>query len=132
MYHGVAFLPVETEDFSENQNQDHAHEYPGLLHVRADALVSHDSDGVSGSQTSHAHRYATGKVHEAVEQTVAGGARGRHIFGDQDGDDKRVDGNDTGHDDGDEALQRGGLVGFRRWQGGGGGDSFTFMIRSGR
>lgn len=30
-------IPVETQNLAENQDQDHANEDPGLLHVRAHA-----------------------------------------------------------------------------------------------
>lgn len=36
---GICYhLPVQTENFTENQNQNHAHIDPRLLHVRPDAL----------------------------------------------------------------------------------------------
>lgn len=31
-------LPIQTQNFTENQNQNHAHVDPRLLHVRPDAL----------------------------------------------------------------------------------------------
>lgn len=44
-------------------------------------------------------------MQDALEQTVVGAVGRRHqVLSDQDGDDEGVDGNDTGHDDGDEAL----------------------------
>ncbi len=36
---------VETQNFSEDQNEDHAHEETRLLGGATDARVSHDADG---------------------------------------------------------------------------------------
>lgn len=32
------YIPIQTQNFTENQNQDHAHIDPRLLHVSPDAL----------------------------------------------------------------------------------------------
>ena len=39
-------LPVKSQHFAENENQDHADEDPGLQHVRSDALVADNADAV--------------------------------------------------------------------------------------
>lgn len=79
-----------------------------------------------------AERRGVGEVGDVREEGVAFLVRGVQVLGDEDGDDERVHGNDTGHDDGDQALWR-----VRRRcsvQG----DGFerdgahTFMMRSGR
>ena len=91
---------------TENENENHADKHSRLLHVGAHALVAHDADAVAGRKTRHADREAAGQVHEAAVQAVR--LRGRvHVFDDEDGDDERVDGDDTGHDDGNQALQPG-------------------------
>ena len=41
-------IPVETQNFTENQNQHHADKYPRLLHVRPYTLVADDADAVAG------------------------------------------------------------------------------------
>lgn len=42
----LQYVPVQSQNFAENQNQDHAHVYSRLLHVRPNALprqlVLHD------------------------------------------------------------------------------------------
>jgi hypothetical protein len=48
------------------------------------------------------------------------------ILSDEDGDNKRVNGNNTRHDDGDEALQKASAMALIEP-----GDSCTFMMRSG-
>ncbi len=58
--------------------------------------------GGGRGRTGGRERKETGA--RVLEQAVAP-LRGRsHVLGDQDGDDERVDGDDTGHDDGDQAL----------------------------
>ena len=44
-------VPIETQNFSENEDEDHADEDPRLAHERAHASVSHDSNRVACSQT---------------------------------------------------------------------------------
>ena len=47
-----------------------------------------------------------------LKQAVVGpGGRRLQVLGDEDGDDERIDGENTGHDDGDEALSRAGQRG---------------------
>lgn len=94
--------PVKTQNFAEDQNQDHAHEDPALIHVGSNALVTDDTNAVASRETSHADGHAARKMHEAAEQAVA--RLGVQVLGDEDGYDERVDGDDTGHDYGDEAL----------------------------
>lgn len=47
-------IPVETQYLAEDEDQHHADEYPRLLHVCPDALVTHDADAVPGGQARHA------------------------------------------------------------------------------
>lgn len=99
--------PVETENFSENQNQNHAHEDAALVHVGSDSFVADNTYAVSGCKTRHANGDAAGKVHETAEQAVAG--LGVEVLCDEDGYDEGIDSDNTGHDNGDETL-RGGLL----------------------
>ena len=46
---------VETEDFCENEDEDHANKESGLLCGPANAGVSNDADGVSGSEARQTH-----------------------------------------------------------------------------
>ncbi len=59
-------IPVETEDLTKDQDQDHADEDPRLLHVGAYALVADDADAVARREARHPHRDATAEVHEAA------------------------------------------------------------------
>lgn len=69
---------------------------------------------------------------DELEQAVVAVARGHEVLGDQDGDDEGVDGDDAGHDDGNQALLgRACIISWlfvslrEAWTG------LTFMIRSG-
>jgi len=57
-------LPVETQDFSKDENQNHAHKDPRLFHVGPDALVAHDADAIAGRQAREADRQPARQVHE--------------------------------------------------------------------
>lgn len=95
-------IPVKTQYFSEDQNQDHSDKDSALVHERPDTLVPHNTDAVPSSEAGHADRDTTGEVHEAAEQAVVG--LGVEVLGDEYGYDEGVDGDDTGHDDRDETL----------------------------
>lgn len=45
-----SYSPIKTQDFAENEDQHHSHEYARLLHVGADALVADDADAVAGCE----------------------------------------------------------------------------------
>lgn len=67
-------VPVETEDFAENENQHHADKDAALLHESAHALVADDADGVAGGQAGEADGETGSQVHEAaVVVHVSGG-----------------------------------------------------------
>lgn len=106
--------PIKTQDLSKDKNQNHADEDAALGHVGAHALVTHDANAVSSRETRHANRNAASEMHKATEQAVVG--LRVEVLGDQDRDDEGVDSDDTGHDDGDEALQtrERRLAGWRR------------------
>ena len=113
-------LPIKTQDFSENENEDHADEDPRLAHESTYALcmlanaqvirdlstysVSNDTNCVACSQTRQADRETSAHMHEPSEQRVLLLRRGLDVAGDKDGDDEGVDGQDTGHDNGDKRL----------------------------
>lgn len=123
--------PIETQDLSKDEDQDHADEDAALGHVGTHALVTYDTDAVTGRETCHANRYTASEMHKATEQAVV---RFRvEILGDQDGDDEGVDSDDTRHDDGDEALGTRATVSWleRKDQDLGNGPQLTFMIKSG-
>lgn len=55
-------VPVETKNFAEDKNQDHANEDPRLLHISTNASVADNSDAVTGGKTSHADCNATSEM----------------------------------------------------------------------
>lgn len=59
-------LPIETQDFAENQDQNHSDEDPGLLHVRSDTRIAHDTDTVSGGKPCHTDCQAATEMQEAA------------------------------------------------------------------
>lgn len=56
---------VEPQHLGEDQNEDHAHEEPGLLSGAPHTGVAHDADGEPGRQAAQAHAQAGAKVQEA-------------------------------------------------------------------
>ena len=55
---------VQPQDLGEDEDQDHAHEQPGLLGRAPHAGVAHDADGESSRQTAEAHAQTGSKVEE--------------------------------------------------------------------
>lgn len=96
--------PIETQDLAENQNQHHPDEDPRLQHVAPHAHIAHDTNRIAGSEPREADAEAGGQVQEAREEGVVLAGRGCHVARNEDGDDEGVDGDDAGHDDGDERL----------------------------
>jgi hypothetical protein len=58
-------IPVETQDFTENENQDHADKDPRLFHVCSDTRIANNSNAVSGRQTRHANCNTAAQMEEA-------------------------------------------------------------------
>lgn len=58
--------PVETQDLSENQNEDHAHEKPGLLSRAPHARVAHDADREARRQPAEAHAQTGSQMEETL------------------------------------------------------------------
>lgn len=94
--------PIEAQYLSENQDQNHAYEYAALVHVSAHALVTDNTNAIAGRETCHTDGNTAGEMHETAEQAITG--LRVEVLGDEDGYDEGVDRDDTGHDDGNEAL----------------------------
>lgn len=92
---------VKTQDLSENENQNHSDEEPGLLGSAADTGISNNTDGEASGKTGKTDTETGTEVNEARKEGVGIEAQSR---GDEDSHDQTVDGNDTSHDHGDDGL----------------------------
>jgi hypothetical protein len=98
---------VKTQDFGENENQNHSDEQPGLLGSSAHTSITDNSDGKASSHTRETDGETSTELDEVgVERRVL-----LEAVGDQDGHDETVDTNDTSHDDGDNVWVT--LAGFQ-------------------
>jgi len=90
-----------TQNFCENEDQNHANEQPRLLCSSSDASVTNDTDGEASSETSKTDRETSAELDEAGEE------RGLllKVVRDQHGHDQTVDGNDTSHNDGNDVCR---------------------------
>lgn len=89
---------VETQDFGENEDKNHADEKSRLLSGSSYTCITNDTNGETSSQTSQTHRKTRTELNKPrVERKLLG-----QPVGDQDGNDKAVDTNDTSHNDGDD------------------------------
>lgn len=109
--------PQLTQDFSENENQNHSDIQSRLLSRSTNTRVTNNTNSESaiqvrnktlewetrcfanlpGSKTSQTDRQTSTELNEAsVERKLLG-----QVVGDQDGHNKTVDTNDTRHDNGD-------------------------------
>lgn len=59
--------PVETQDLSENQDEDHAHKKPRLLSCSPHACVSHDANSEACCQPTEAHTQPGTQMEETPE-----------------------------------------------------------------
>lgn len=91
-----------TQDFSENEDKNHADEQPGLLGGTTDTSITNDTDGETGGETGETDGQTSAELDEVGEE----GALLLQAVGDQDGDDQTVDTNDTSHNDGDNVCAR--------------------------
>jgi hypothetical protein len=84
-----------TEDFSENEDENHADEESGLLSGTTDTGVTNNTDGETSGKTSETDGETGTKLDETSEE------RGllAKLVGNQDGNDETVNGNDTSHND---------------------------------
>lgn len=65
---------VEAEHFREDEDEDHAHEEPGLLGSAPHACIAHNADGKAGCQPAQAHTQASAQLKE-----TPGGEKGREV-----------------------------------------------------
>ena len=91
---------VETQDFGENENQNHSDEQPGLLGGSTHTGVTDDSDGESCGHAGQTDGKAGAELDEVRKER-------RLLFQtvrDENGDDETVDTDDTSHDDGNDVC----------------------------
>lgn len=91
---------VKTQNFGENENEDHADEQPWLLSGSSDTSVTDDTDGKSSSEPSK----TDGKTGAELDEPLVQWHNRIQVGGDEDSYDETVDSNDTSHDDGDDVL----------------------------
>jgi hypothetical protein len=92
----VDVVAVLTQDFGENENQNHANEQTGLLSGSTDTSITNNADGEASSKTGETDGKTSTELDEAgVERKVL-----LQVVGDQDRHDETVDTNDTSHNDG--------------------------------
>jgi hypothetical protein len=87
---------VQTQDFGENENQNHSDEQTGLLSCASDTCVTDDTDGEAGSETSQ----ADGQTSTELDEASVEGKLLLQAIGNEDGHDETIDTNDTSHNDG--------------------------------
>lgn len=76
----------------------HSDEEPGLLGGTTDTGVTDDTDGEAGCETGE----TDGETGAELDEASVEGHGGLDVTRDEDGDDETVNGNDTGHDYGDD------------------------------
>lgn len=93
---------VETQDFGENENQNHTNEQTGLLGSTTDTGVTDNADSETGSKTGKTNRQTSAQLDETSVKSLLllEGVR------DKDRDDESVNGNDTSHNDGNNVLDQ--------------------------
>ena len=91
---------ARTQDFGENENQNHSDEQPGLLGGSSHTGVTDNTNGETSSHTRKTNRETGTELDEASEQRLLLGK----LVGDQDGNDETVNGNDTSHNDGNNVC----------------------------
>jgi hypothetical protein len=91
---------VKTQDFRENEDQNHADEQAGLLRSATDTSITNNTDGKASSKTSQ----TDGKTRTELNETSVQSHVLLQIVGDEDRDDETVDTNDTSHNDGDNVY----------------------------
>jgi len=91
---------IKTQDFSENEDQDHANEESGLLSGTTNTSITHNADSESSSKASQTNGKTCTKLDEGgVERKSL-----LEIVRDQDRNNQAVDTDNTGHNDGDNVL----------------------------
>lgn len=85
-----------TQDFSENENQNHSDEKTGLLSASSDTGITNNTNGETSSETSKTDGQTSTKLNEAsVESHLL-----LQTVGDKHRHNQAVDTNDTSHNDG--------------------------------
>merc|ERR1711907_727404 len=64
-HHQAHDEPVQAKRFSEDENQDHAHEKPRLLRIRTDTSVAYNANCKACREGAHANCEACTKVRVA-------------------------------------------------------------------
>ncbi len=91
-----------TQDFSENEDQDHADKESWLLGSSTDTSIANDTDREASSHTSEADGETSTELDETGVESVILLLK---AVRDQDRHDKTVDTNDTSHNDGDDVWK---------------------------
>ena len=84
-----------TQNFSKNEDENHADKKTGLLGGSSDASIADDANGEASSETGKADGETSAELDEASVQ----GQLLLEAVGDEDGNNEAVDTNDTSHDD---------------------------------
>lgn len=93
---------VKTQDFGENENQNHTDKQSWLLSSTTDTSVTNNTNGETSSQTGQTNRETSTQLNET-------GVQGLLLFQtirDQDGNDKTVNGDNTSHNNWDNVLNQ--------------------------
>lgn len=70
-------MPVKTQYFPKNQDQDHANKDSGLLHKRPHSRITHDPNTVASTQACQSDSQAAAQMQESPIVLLACGHR-RH------------------------------------------------------
>ena len=90
-----------TQNFSENENQNHADEETRLLRSASHTGIAHDTNRETSCHTSETDGQTST---ELDEPRVEGIVLLLQVVGDQNGHDQSVDTDDTSHNDGDDVC----------------------------
>ena len=92
---------VKTQDFGENENQDHADEETGLLGSSADTSITDNANGETSGHTGQ----TDGETGTELDEASVEGKALSETVGDQDRDDQTVNTDDTSHNDGNNVWK---------------------------
>lgn len=93
---------VKTQNFGENEDQNHTNEETGLLGGTTDTSVTDNADGETSGETGETDRETGAELNETgVERHGA-----LDVTRDEHTDDETVNGNDTSHDNGNDTLDQ--------------------------
>lgn len=93
----VNSITSHTQDFGENENQNHADEKTRLLSTSTDTGVTNNTNSETSSETSETDSETSTELNETGVQAELL----LETIGNQDRNDEAVDTNDTSHDNGD-------------------------------